>query len=112
MYVIHCSWIHPPHDKISLCISSEKNWFFWFNSDKKTHGIGQVVAPDGCHRAISKDCYLDLSGVKTFSPNDLKTAQERGALTDPFKTVVRDTLKAGVKTLPASHRDLGLAALK
>jgi hypothetical protein len=112
VYVIYCSWIDPPHDKISLCIDDKNNWFFWFNSLPKTHGIGQVDAPNGCHGAIVKDCFLDISGVKTFSPIDLTTARDRGPLIEPFKTTARDALIAGVKLLPQVHRDLALAALK
>jgi hypothetical protein len=112
VYVIYCSWIKPPHDKISLCIDDKNSWFFWFNSEKKVHGIGQVAAPQACHGAIVKDCFLDISGVKTFSPNDLATARDRGPLVDPFRTTVRDALTAGVSLLPASHRDLALVALK
>lgn len=112
VYVIFCSWINPAHDKISLCISTEHNWFFWFNSDAKHHGIGQLPAPNGCHPAITKDCFLDLSGVKTFTPKDLATARDRGPLSNPFKVLVINTLNAGVSLLPASHRDLALTALQ
>jgi hypothetical protein len=112
VYVIYCSWINPPHDKISLCIDEKNNWFFWFNSNKKVHDIGQVPAPNGCHGSIVKECFLDISSVKTFSPNDLATARDRGPLNDPFKTTVRDALTAGVKLLPPLHSNLALAALK
>lgn len=112
VYIIQCSWINPPHPKISLCISNTNNWFFWFNSEKRTHGIGQLAAPNGCHGAITKDCFLDLSGVKTFAAKDLATAVDRGPLVNPFRTLVRDTLTAGVKLLPDTHRDLALTALK
>ena len=63
------------------------------------------------HSALNHDSYIDLSGAKTFSPNEIAGAKDRGPL--PYAVIdrIRLRLVAGVKTLPAKHRQLALANL-
>jgi hypothetical protein len=112
VYRIHCGWIDPPHTKISLCISCEPFWFFWFNSKVAFHGVAQLEAKAGCHASISKDCYLDLSGVKVFSPDDLATAIDQGPIDPPLLDAILNVLNGAPSRLPQRHKDLALENLR
>ena len=111
VYVYYCHWIKNPHDKIGLCIRSNPNWFFWFNSDAAFHGHGQVLVKNAEHPAITKDCYLDLSGVRAASYEELKGAVDRGIIGVPLRTRILVVLQNPIEPLPDAHRNIALANL-
>ena len=113
IYVYHCNWIKPPHDKIALCVHDNPEWVFWFNSKPKSHGQGQLTVDTVDHpTAIRYSSYLDLSGVKAVSPNEVAVAQNRGPISAPFKAKIMAALALPIKTLPPTHLSVALNNLK
>jgi hypothetical protein len=111
VYVYPCRWIQPPHDKIALCICGARNFFFWFNSKSAVHGQGQLRISEKEHSAITKDCYLDLSGVKGISDVELRDIQDRGAISEALRTRILAELANPIGPLVEAHRKLALANL-
>lgn len=112
IYIYRCTWIDDPHDKIALCICDQKSWFFWFNSDARFHGQGQLHVSVNEHpKALTKNCYLDLSSVKAASPRDLKAAKDCGQITLAFRTKVLAVLANPIPLLPDVQRNLALTNL-
>ena len=111
VYVVFCHWIKPPHDKIAVCLCAQRGWFFWFNSKAAPHAVAQIAIDKGEHPAISKDCFLDLSGVRVFSPNELRAAQDRGPLSAATRAKIAPLLLSPIKLLPDAHRTLAASAL-
>jgi hypothetical protein len=111
IYWIRYDYIHPIHEKISLCICPERPLFFWINSVSKIHGIGQVpLSPAVCSQ-LKHHSYLDLSGVKTGSEFEMETARDDGPMSDMMKTLVLLELSTPISLLPEVHRALALANL-
>jgi hypothetical protein len=112
IYIIYASWIKPrPHDKISLCVCDTREWFFWINSDAAFHSIGQVPLEACCHRAISHESFLDLSGVKKFTPIELAGARDRGPVSAELLALIRTSLSTPISLLPETQRAYVLSAL-
>ena len=112
VYYINCSYIEPPHEKISLCICPIRHWFFWINSEPRFHGIAQIAVRPADHpSAIVKPCYLDLSSIKTFGQSDLASARDTGVLSGSLRGTVVAALRSPIKNLPDIHRLAGLNAL-
>jgi hypothetical protein len=111
VYVYPCRWIHPPHDKIALCICDRRSFFFWFNSNAAFHGIGQMVIGATEHPAITKACFLDLSSVKGASAPELAAAQDRGPISPALAMRILTELANPISTLPEFHRQLALQNL-
>lgn len=111
IYVIHCSWIKPPKPKICLCICDKRNWFFWFNTDRRFHGIGQLPIAANAHRQITHDCFLDLSGVKFASASEVASAADKGAINVGLRNEIKVALSSPIKRLPEAHRLHALAVL-
>lgn len=109
--VYFCRWIKNPHDKIALCICDKKNFFFWFNSEAAFHGQGQLPISAGEHGAITKDCFLDLSGVKGISETELASAKDRGPISDALSARIIQMLKDPIDTLSEVHKTLALTNL-
>ena len=112
VYVYDCLWIKPPHPKIAVCFCPERNWFFWFNSEARFHGHGQLAVGEAeFPPVLTKDCYLDLSQVCAGSPQELATASDRGLLPAPLLSKVVRALGSPIFTLPDINRKLALANL-
>lgn len=111
LYYIWCSFIQPPHEKISICICDERPLFFWVNTAARHHQIAQIPIAAGETGGIVSDCFIDGSSVKTASPIDLGTARDMG----PLARVVCDRLLLAlsnpIASLPENHRQKALAAL-
>jgi hypothetical protein len=112
VYVYLCRWIKNPHDKIALCICDQRNFFFWFNSTAAFHGEGQLAIKSGEHAAITKDCFLDLSGVKGISPQEIKTVANRGPISPALSKRIVTALSTPIPPLPDAHRQLAITNLK
>ncbi len=112
VYVIYCSFIKIPHEKISLCICNKDHYFFWFNSNPNVPPIDQLAIKAGEHQAISKDCFLDISNIKSFPQSNLDTAKARGPISASMKARLLAALEAIPEQLPARHRQLALKNLK
>lgn len=104
IYIYRCNWINPPHDKIALCVCDERKWFFWFNSDPRVHGEGQLQVARDCHAAITKDCYLDLGSVKAVSEAELAAARDIGPISDALRADIEAALANPIRVLPEMHR--------
>ena len=109
--VYFCRWIDKPHDKIALCFCDQRNFLFWFNSEAAYHGIAQMQVAAGEAPAITKDCFLDLSGAKGISEAEIAAANHRGPISDAFAARISAILSEPVATLPESHRQLALKNL-
>jgi hypothetical protein len=99
VYVVFTTLTKPPKEKIVLCICEERNLFVWFNTELQRHGVGQLKCASGDHRALTHDCYLDLSRVTTFSAAQIADAKPRGPISDEIKKKVCDMVEAGIPTL-------------
>ncbi|HEV2628045.1 MAG TPA: hypothetical protein VGV41_05320 [Pseudolabrys sp.] len=106
-----CQWIKNPHDKIALCVCDKQSFLFWFNSSAAFHGHGQLAIAAGEHPAITKGCYLDLSGIKGISSSEATAARDRGPISDALKARVLAALANPIATLPEAHRNLALQNL-
>lgn len=105
-------WIDPPHPKIGVCICAERNWFFWFNSDARFHGHGQLAVAKSEHEeALTKDCTLNLAEVCAASPQELSTAEDKGAVPAALMAKVIATLEQPIPTLSDINRKLALKNL-
>ena len=113
IYVYYCGWIKPPHDKIALCICDINNWAFWFNSNPAFHKDGQLSCDQSDHyRAITKQCYLDLSGLKAISSIEIRNAGHRGPISDAFRSKIVNVLtNSPPRLLSPAHRGLALTNL-
>ena len=114
VYVYHCVWINPPHDKIAICICNVRNWFLWFNTNAAFHGLGQLAIVQADHpSAITRNCFLDLSAVKGSSPQELIDAakNDRGPISAPLKEKIRLVLQTPIPLLPDLHRSVILECL-
>jgi hypothetical protein len=113
VYIYRCAWIEPPHDKIALCICGDRNWVFWFNSKPCFHGQGQLaVGPADCPAALTRNGYLDLSGVKAVSPSEVGAAADRGPISPAFRAKICAALAQPIAPLPPTHKALAIENLK
>lgn len=111
LYYIRCSFIVPPHEKISICVCATAPYFFWVNSDPRSHGVAQVPLANGSTAGIVKDCYADLSSFKMASPADLATARDFGPLDPSVLALLLAELASPIDTLSEAKRLLALANL-
>jgi len=111
IYVIYCSWINPPHDKICLCICDARRWFFWFNTKPSFHNIGQFKIQANAHPAISHECFLDLSSIKTASAAEITNSVDRGPISPFLRDIIKAELSTPIKRLPEAHRLHALSVL-
>ena len=111
VYVYFCRWIRTPHDKIALCICDQKGWFFWFNSEPAFHGHGQLAISVGEHPAITQACFLDLSGLRAATDEELGPDTERDLISSSLRKRILGALAAPIKLLPEVHRRLALTNL-
>ena len=42
VYVVRTTLSRPPKDKLTICICSSEDLFFWINTDPRSHGVGQL----------------------------------------------------------------------
>jgi hypothetical protein len=111
LYWITFGFIQPPHEKISLCICSERPLFFWINSNPKPHGIGQLQVSVQLCPILRYDSVLDLSGAKTGAEADLNTARHAGPISGDLRALVIGELSNPIRLLPDAHRLLALGNL-
>src|SRR5215204_6290761 len=108
VYVVRTTLTRPPKNKIVVCVSAEENLFFWFNTEARRHGIGQLLIAAHSHRALSRDCYLDLSRVTTFLPVELQIAEDRGPISQHLAFEIISAIKARIRTLAPRHAALAI----
>jgi|LakMenE18May11ns_1017448.scaffolds.fasta_scaffold9854580_2 hypothetical protein len=111
LYYIRCSFIVPPHEKISICVCDETPYFLWVNTNAKFHGIAQVLLPNGVTPGITHDSYADLSELKMASPRDLQTARDFGPITDDAKELILAEYQNPIRTLSEQFRQMVLQNL-
>lgn len=112
VYVYYCAWIKDAHDKIALCVCGANNYCFWFNTDARYHGHGQLaVAPADHPSAITHNCFLDLSQIKAMDAAEIADAhsRDRGPISEAFRAKILAALAAPIKTLPDVQRNLAIA---
>ena len=104
IYIVSTNLTRPPKDKITLCICSTDNYFLWFNSEARIHGVGQFIVTEADHVALTKNSYLDCSQVTTFPPGELASAQPRGVISRTLAKRLQIYLNANPpRTLPPAH---------
>jgi hypothetical protein len=90
-------------EKIVLCVCAGDDYgnmlFFWFNTDRARHGIGQLPVQPTQAPGLTHDCFLDLSRVTTFPPAELKNAEDRGTASRELLFEVINALSQGIRTL-------------
>ncbi|WP_366556722.1 hypothetical protein [Aquibaculum sediminis] len=107
VYVVRTTLNKPlPKDKITICVAAGENYFLWFNTKPQPHGFGQLPCTAEDHPALSHDCYLDLSRLTCFSPNEIATARHRGTISDALRERIVQMVEAGIETLPTRHAQL------
>ncbi len=107
VYVVFTTLTKPdPKDKIVVCVCPETPLFVWFNSKPQRHGHGQLRCAASDHGALSRDCFLDLSRVTTFSASELTTAKPRGPLSGQMRERICRCVVAGIATLPPRFAEL------
>jgi hypothetical protein len=111
LYVIYCRYITPPHDKLCICFCDVGSLFFFINSNPRLPADAQEIIYRSEHVALSHDSYIDLSGARTFSTDELANANDRGPVPDIVLDRIRLRLTTGATTLPGKHRQLAFANL-
>lgn len=111
LYYIWCSFIEPPHEKISICVCPTSPYFFWVSSQPRSHGIGQVLLPAGITNGIDHDSYADLSTFKMASQKDVLRARDFGPIEAAAKALILATLNNPIETLAEKYRLLALQNL-
>lgn len=92
-----------PKNKIVVCVEASKPLFVWFNSNAALHGQGQLACSPADHPALSHHCFLDLSRVTTFLPNEVQAAQPRALLSPQLMARICDMVRAGIDVLPERY---------
>lgn len=74
---------------------------------------GQLSCNQSDHSgAITKQCYLDLSGVKAISSIEIRNANHRGPISDAFRAKIVNVLtNLPPRLLSPAHRALALTNL-
>jgi hypothetical protein len=112
IYVIYCNYIKPPHDKICLCFCEIDRLFFFINSAPRlTPDAQEIIHQAEQANVLTHDSYIDLSGPKTFSADEVLKAQDRGPLAPAAIQRIRARLLQGPSTLSARYKALALANL-
>lgn len=113
VYIYRCDWLNPPHPKIFLCADGPKGWGFFFNSEARRHGIGQIECiPADCPRALTKDCWLDVSGLKAMTLADIGRSTEFDEVDQRLFDVLIAELTKGNDMLSEAHRLIALNGLQ
>jgi hypothetical protein len=100
VYVVFTTLTKPnPKEKIVVCICDKDNLFVWFNTGAQRHGVGQLKCTRADHSALTHDCYLDLSRVTTFRPEEILKAQPRDPISKALKKRICTMVEAGITTL-------------
>ncbi|MGH6803065.1 MAG: hypothetical protein ACREC3_06830 [Methyloceanibacter sp.] len=68
--------------------------------------IAQLPCTATDHKALWRDCYLDLSRVTTFLPRELEAAQDQGPISNALRARVCTMAFEGISTLPSRYVDL------
>jgi hypothetical protein len=109
VYVVNTTLARPTKDKLTICICADDDLFFWINTDARPHGIGQFALEAGDHAALTHSCHLDCSRATTFLPNELQTAQHRGAISSDLAARIVQYLKGHPpKTLTPRYLKLAI----
>jgi hypothetical protein len=104
LYVVHTTLATPPKDKLTICICATELLYFWINTEPRHHGIGQLQLTAADHSALAHACNLDCSRVTTFPPDELKSAQDRGAISAALaERIVKELTDRPPRTLPPKH---------
>lgn len=111
VYTYHCDSLPNPHNKFGLCVSDRASWVFWFNSNARFHGKGQLRIIKSEHAVCVKDCYLDLSTIQRVSPAELSRAIDNGAISALLRAKIIAALGQKIDTLPETQREAALRNL-
>lgn len=104
VYIIRTSLTKPlPKDKFTVCVSVSDGFFIWFNTKPQHHGQGQLRCDEHDHKALTRECFLDLSRLTRFGADEIDTARHRGALSRSLCERALAMLDEGIQTLPPRH---------
>lgn len=100
----------PPKEKIAVCISADREWFLWINTNAAFHGQGQIPLTAADHPALKHDCFLDASRVLSHAKSDI--AHERDEISAGLAKRIHAELSASPPAkLPRTHLQVILEAL-
>lgn len=112
IYVIDTALARPPKEKITVCICTSDNLFFWINTKPARHGDGQLPLSKGEHFYLTHDCFLDCSRVTSFPPDELNAAKHIGPISrEMAQRVIKLLVDSPPKTLPKRYADLAIQNL-
>lgn len=105
---IFCDYLPEPHDKFSICICPERNWFFWIDSEppfgRRAREVVLEVPVYWASHFLRHPSYVDTTKMRRI-PNDLALAawNETNGELYPRRhgriiTAFRDAILAAVET--------------
>jgi hypothetical protein len=112
VYIVFTTLSRQPKDKITICISTQPDLFFWINTAPHFSGESQLPLSPSDHHALTHDCFLDCRRVTTFLPGELANAKDRGPISKALAGRIIAFLQAfPPKTLPAAQLKLAIRGL-
>ena len=112
IYIVFTALTNPPKEKFALCISAEREWFVWFNTNPRQRGDDQLLCRAGCHELIEHDSYLDLSRVVKHSQTEIDAGKEFARISIALRDHILAFASEGLKVMPKGQCGVLLAGLQ
>jgi len=94
-------------------VDGPKRWGFFFNSEPRKHGIGQLECyQQDNEEALSKTCYLDLTGIKAATLAEEARATEYDEISQRLYECLIIEFTNGNDLLSDVHRLVALNGLQ
>src|SRR4051812_829370 len=97
VYAYECEQLQKP--KQGLCISAKSAWLFWFNTERRFHGQGQLPIRGGEPPSLPRDGYLNLSMVVRLHLSEITGAVDKGPISSSLRQKVIAALKGPIPML-------------
>ncbi len=117
VFRIFTTLTNPPKEKIVVYVGTERELFFWFNTEARQRPA-QMSCAAGDAPKITHDCFLDCGRATTFRPEELIEAESCGRagrqflervlreVTDNATTLTTLQRKAICESLVAAIKDM------
>lgn len=103
IYAYDCDALQKP--KIGLCVSAKASWLFWFNTEARSHGEGQLFIPKTENKVFIKDGYLNLALVVRMGFSEIAGANDKGSMSAALRARFITALQKPIKPLSTLQRD-------
>jgi hypothetical protein len=103
IYAYDCEALQKP--KIGLCVSAKASWLFWFNTEARQHGEGQLFVPSSENPVFTKGGYLNLSLVVRMGFGEIASASDKGPMSASLRARFIAALREPIKPLSGLQRD-------